>query len=328
MAKVIRGKKGIFFTFIAITIVTLFILLYTPQSDISLQKDKQSVTARISSVDEYVSELEGSYFETALKSSGFKAVQSLIFYMNKTGKFLNELDPVFYEVMLNGTIGNIPIDSITGKAIMEDNTLRNWSDKISQAAKDTLNVNTTITFINASVRSVTSKEIEPQLVFNIAVKSSVADWNKNAIVSTRFSIEGFYDPYYLVNTNGEYTNQITVSNVEFNGWNSSIVREHLRNGTYVHWVSSNAPDFLGRFTNSTANSSCCGIESFVNPTKISPSDTYEDYVDYLYWGHAFLNNCTVLYNITGLWDEFMYFKLDFDSVLLYNISLSEAIKTC
>jgi len=47
-------KRGIFFTFIAITIMALFIMIFTPQADISLEKDTQSTEARIISVDNHL----------------------------------------------------------------------------------------------------------------------------------------------------------------------------------------------------------------------------------------------------------------------------------
>ena len=85
---------------------------------------------------------------------------------------------------------------------------------------------------------------------------------------------------------------------------------------------------LMRFTNAITNSSCCGIESMVNPNKVNPSDQIESYADYHFWSHKFANNCTQLYNITGLWDEFRYFKLDFEHVARYNITAQDAVRTC
>ena len=82
-----------------------------------------------------------------------------------------------------------------------------------------------------------------------------------------------------------------------------------------------------RFTNTISSSSCCGIESLVNPNKISPSDQRESYVDYLFWSHRFSNDCTQLYNINGLWDEFSFFKLELDHVVRYNVQ-GTATKTC
>ena len=337
MGKINLGKKGIFFTFIAITIIAIFILVYTPQSDISLQKDFGSVAVRINSVDSYVDDLQNRYFETVLRATTYKTLLSLVFYMNRTPPdYLTNLDSAFQEVAINGTINKVPVDSITGKKIMENSTLINWSSKIIQAAQDTLNVNTTIIINNVSITQTKPWSVDASLSLDIAVKSNVAEWNKkNVTVTTSMSIEGLHDPYYLVKTNGAYTNQIKISSVEFNKWNITFVREHLRNGTYVHWENSDAPSFLMRFTNTMTNSSCCGIESLVNPNRISPADQTESYVDYLFWTHRFNLQCDKLFNITnpntgevGLWDEFRYFKLDINHTTSYNITSKYAIKTC
>ena len=329
-----RKKKGIFFTFIAITLMTVFILIFTPPADISLQKDIQAVRTRITSINNYVDDLESAYFETVLRAVTYKAALSLIFYINSTGSFLTDSDSAFKEVMINGTIKNVAIDSRTNKKIMENNTLINWSNRIRDAAKDTLNVDTAIIINNVSLSQTKPWNIDSRLDINLSVKSNVAEWSKNSIITATFGIEGFHDPYYLVKTNGLYTNQIKRSSVNFNQWNITKAREHLRNGTYVHWQNSEAPSFLMRFTGTITNSSCCGIESLVNPNKIVPNDQIESYVDYLFWSHAYNAKCTELYNITnpstggGLWDEFRYFKLDINNTIRYNITDKDAVRTC
>ena len=331
MAKVVAAKaskRGMFFTFIAITIMAIFILVFTPQSDVSLQKDTQSVRARISSIDNYVDDLENRYFETVLRAATYKTMLSMVFYINSTGSYLGNLDSAFSEIMLTGKINGVAIDSITGKKIMENNTLTDWSNKIIEAAKDTLNVNTTIAIVSVSASQSKPWHIDSRLIVNFTGSSNVAEWKKSAAVTTAISIEGLHDAYYLVNTGKAYTNRIKKSAVEFNQWNIAKVREHLRNGTYVHWEDSDAPSFLMRFTNNMSASPCCGIESLVNPNKISPSDQRESYADYLFWTHKFAGNCTQLYNITGLWDEFRYFKLDFGHVATYNITAQDAVRNC
>lgn len=321
-------KRGIFFTFTAIMMMAIFIVVFTPQAEISLQKDAQAIRARIGSIDNYVSDLENSYFETILRATTYKTILSLIFYTNSTGSYLSNLDSAFSEVALTGKINGVLIDSITGKKIMDNNTLTDWNNRIIETARDTLNVNTTIIVTNVSVFQAKPWNIESSLSVNFTVKSNIAEWKKEAIITTTIGIEGFHDPYYLVNTNKVYTNQIKKSTAEFNQWNIAKVREHLRNGTYVHWEDSDAPSFLMRFTNTISNSACCGIESLVNPNKISPSDKIESYADYHFWSHKFANNCTQLYNITGLWDEFRYFKLDFEHAVRYNITSQDIVRTC
>ena len=335
---IIREKKGIFFTFIAITIIAVFIVVFKPSSDIALKKDTQAIKTRIISVDNYVSDLEARYLETVLRSASYKTILSLIYYMNVTNSYISNFDATFSEVILNGSIlkpgeDHMPIDTITGKKIMDNNTITNWTTRIVEAAKDTLNVETNISIHNVSINQLTPWDIEAKLIFNISVKSEVAEWNKSTSITTTFSLEEFPDPYYLVNTDPSYTNNIKRSSVTFDEWNLTYVREHLRNGTYVYWQNPNAPSFLMRFTNTITSSPCCGIESLVNPNMITPSDQIESYVDYILFDP--INNipCTELYNITkpptnlGLWDEFPYFKLDIDHVTKYNITGEYAIKT-
>ena len=337
MAKILAAKKGIFFTFIAITIMTIFIIVYTPQADITLQKDTKYIKVRINSVDNYVGDLKSSYFETVLRATTQKAILSMVLYMNSTGKYIKNFDSVFSEVMINGTINNVPVDSITGKKIMYNNTLINWSKRIISSARDTYNVNTTIKIENLSVSQSKPWTLDSAMKINFSIKSNVAEWNdENVIISTIVNIEGFPDPYYLVNTNGAYSNQIKKSSVEFDQWNISIARGHLRNGTYVHWSLSDAPSFLMRFSNITTNSSCCGIESIVNPNKIAPNDQRESYADYAFWAHDYnpVANCTQIYNITnpqtggGLWDEFRFVKLDFNHLTKYNITGQDSVRNC
>jgi|TARA_Y100000310_G_scaffold288510_1_gene314176 hypothetical protein len=329
------NKKGIFFTFIAITIMAIFILVYTPQADITLQKDNKAVELRINTLDNYVSDLEQGYFETALRATTHKTILSLIAYMDNQGVFLTDFDSAFSEVMIKGTINGVPIDTITGEKIMENSTLTNWSNSLIETAEDTFNVNTTISLNNVSVRQTRPWHLDSSLGMDFAIKSKVADWDrKNVTITTTVSIEGFEDPYYLVNTNGAYKNEILKTGVKFNKWNITALREHLRNSTYVHWQNSDAPDFLMRFTNTIEKSSCCGIESLVNPNKLSASDQTESYIDYLFWTNTYNTQCSLLYNISkpppsgALWDEFRFFKLDINNTIRYNITDDDAVRTC
>jgi len=339
MGKIARmkpNKKGVFLTFVAITMIAVYIIIFTPQADISVQRDMQSVTTRISALDNYVSDLENSYFETIMRATTYKTILSLIFYINSTGTPLANLDSAFKEVMINGTINRVPIDSITNKNIMSNNSFSNWSSRIIQAGKDTLNANTTININNVSVSQTNPWSVDSRLSIELRVQSDIAEWKKNITVTAATSIDGLNDPYYLLNTNGLYAAQIKRSSVEFDAWSIAKVREHLRNNTYVFWQNPDAPSFLMRFTNDMANSSCCGIESLVNPNRISPSDQRESYVDYLFWTHVYnpAANCTQIYNITnpltggGLWDEFRFFKLDAKHVTLYNITGNDAVRNC
>lgn len=325
---IISSKKGIFFTLIAITVITVFIMFFTPRANISLEKDTQSVATRINTVNNYIDDLDTRYFETVLRASTYKTLLSLIFYMNSTGQYLTNVEAAYQEVIMNATINNVPIDLITGKNIMLNNTLIDWNDRMIETAKDTLRVDTTIHLGEVFISQSGPWRVDARLFINYTVHSDVADWTRNRTIRTSVSFSGLRDPAYLLNSNGLYSHRFKTSSVDFNEWNLSQVREHLRNGTYVYWQNTDAPSFLSRFTNSSIGSDCCGIESLVRPGNLTPSDQIESYVDYLLWSHKYLNDCTQLYNVTGLWDSFNYFKMDFDHISKYNITSEYVKKTC
>ncbi|HLG24898.1 MAG TPA: hypothetical protein VI564_08260 [Candidatus Nanoarchaeia archaeon] len=325
-------KKGVFFTLISITIMAILIIIFSPSADYGLKKNQQSDNVRIGSVDQYIEMLETSYFEIVLRSSTLKAVTSLIYYSNQTGSYVKNLDSSFYEVMLNGTINGVAIDSVTGKKIMTNNTVKNWSKKMESISKQTLNVVTIINVTNISLSQSNPWTIESTMRMNITVQSNVATWNKESVIKSEISIEGLYDPQYLLHTSGLYGKKVRKSGVEFNKWNVTKVEDGIRNGTYVHWISTDAPSFIQRIKNDSTPSACCGIESFADPNQLSPNDQFESYVDYNMWNHNF-SSCSVLYNITnpstggGVWSNYKFFKLDLDHLVRYNITPENYI-TC
>lgn len=329
-------KRGIFFTFISLTIMAILILIYTPQADITIQKDTKAERWRIESINNYINDLENGFMITVMKATAQKTLVSLNFYVNKTQSPVRDFDAAFAEIMLNGTIDNVAIDSITGKKIMENSTLSNWTARFIETGWDTYNVNTSIALGKVTANQTTPWDVDLIVKISLDVKSNLAEWKRdNVTLKTSISVEDFYDPLYLMNTGGLYPNRIKISDVEFNQWNITLTREHLKNGTYVHWQNSDGPSFIMRFSNTTTNSSCCGIESLVNPNMVNPSDQAGSYVDYLFWNQTYISQCTQVYNATnpaagniGLWDEFRFFKLDVDHITKYNITSEYAIRSC
>ena len=82
MKKYHKSKKGIFFTFIAITIMGVFIIMFTPQNEVALESETNSVETRINAVNNYAEDLQSNYFDDVIKASSYKAVLSLVYYMN------------------------------------------------------------------------------------------------------------------------------------------------------------------------------------------------------------------------------------------------------
>jgi hypothetical protein len=317
------GKKGMFLTFIAISLIAALIVIFTP-SDINLSGDVQAIKTRVSNVNEYVSDLESVYLENALKATGRRTIIALIKYMEAKTMFLTSFDDAFSEVLLDGTIGGILIDDIIDPDIMTDNTYNDLINEIKTTAEQTFNVDTVYDISDIRVYQTRPWFIEVEADIIFSVTSETASWTRDVIIKTEISVENFDDPYYLVNTEGSYINKITKSDTKFDEWDVDKVIDFIGNGDYTHFEDSQAPSFLMRFYNDISASSCCGIESLVNPNNDAILSKFASYVDYLYWKTPSDCDNQNLYKVNGLNSEI---KLDFGSIGRYNL-LAGAEKIC
>jgi hypothetical protein len=331
------GKKGMFLTFISIVIIAAAIIIFTP-SDINLNKDIPVIKTRVSNVDEYVLDLENVYLERALRATGRNTIKALIGYVEEQGLFstITEFENTFSEVLLCGQVGGIVADCTGGTPIgnfidptymdpdiMVGNTYRDWIDRIVITAQDTFNVDTVYGISNIRVYQTRPwfVNVDADLSFNVS--SETASWNKTATIKTEIEVEGFDDPYYLANTGGSYVNKIRQSGTKYDEWDIAKVKDFIRDGNYTHFQNSNAPNFLMRFYNDISSSSCCGIESLVNPNNPAISDRDVSYIGYKYWSTTpdCDDNPPIIYlsTETDIESEFNNIKFDTSDLARYKI---------
>lgn len=332
------NKKGLFLTFISIAIVAAMIAIFAPPN-ISIEKDISAVKARVENVDDYVFDLENVYLKNTLNAIGRRAIIALIDYTQEetirtgTTVFLTNFHDDFSEVLLDGTIDGTPIDNFINPDIMTGNTYNDKLDEIRDTANNAFNVDTIfdpITDNNIGVQQLDpwSINVEANISFTVTTAEGTATWTRNATVITDISIEGLRDPYYLAKTNGAYENIINQTGTKFDEWNVNKVKDFIRNGNYTHFQNSNAPNFLSRFVNDITASSCCGIESMVNPNNPasgSPKDV--SYVDYMYWNDAV--NCASpprsLFRVNAINTDFPNFKFDLEHLAKYKLTADSQI---
>jgi hypothetical protein len=302
------NKKGIFFTFIALTLMVALIILFNPSGIVTVE-DTIAVKTRVSSINDLVVDLKTSYLENILKVSSNKAVIALTDYVGANGPFsdLDELQTFYSEAMLEGTINGI------SQPIMDGNTIINWTDRMANVSRNSLNVETKFEIGNVAISQLRSFFIELNLSLNITVTSEASLWNiTDHNVNAELSIQKFDDPYYLIN--GEYSNQINKSDVPFDEWDAAKVNDHIEKGTYRY--DELAPSFLKRFTTDISPTKCCGIESIVDSTKISFQKDVS-YTDFVFWETS--SDCPNLnlYTASGISSNV---KFDLPHLVLYNIS--------
>ena len=331
------NKKGLFLTFISIAIVAAMIAVFTPPN-ISLEKDISAVKARVENVDDYVFDLENVYLENTLNAIGRRAIIALIDYMQEetirtgTEVFLADFHAAFSEVLLDGKIGGVPIDNFIEPNIMTANTYNDKLNEIKNKAQKSFNVGTSfnpVTPNDIRVQQLTPwfVNVEMDVSFTVTTAEGTATWTRNVTIITDIAVERLKDPYYLVKTNGAYENIINRTGTKFDEWNANKVKDFIRNGNYTHFQSSNAPNFLSRFINDVAASSCCGIESLVNPNNPAISNKDVSYADYRYWSDA--ANCASpprsLFRVNAINAEFPNFKFDLDHLAKYKLTADQQL---
>jgi len=331
------NKKGLFLTFISIAIVAAMIAIFTPPN-ISLEKDISAVKARVENVNDYVFDLENVYLENTLNAVGRRTIIALIDYMQEetimtgTEVFLTNFHDDFSEGLLDGTIGGTPIDNLINPDIMTGNTYNDKLSEIRNKANEAFNVDTVFNPITSNDIRVQQLSpwfinVEMDVSFMVTTAEGTATWTREVTIITDIAIENLRDPYYLAKTNGAYENRIKRTGTKFDEWNVDKVKDFIRDGNYTHFQNSNAPNFLSRFVDEVSASSCCGIESLVNPNNPAISNKDASYADYRYWSDA--ANCASpprsLFTVNAVNAEFPNFKFDLDHLAKYRLAADEQI---
>ncbi|MBI3034589.1 hypothetical protein HYY72_05515 [Candidatus Woesearchaeota archaeon] len=320
MAVMLKGKKGIFFTLIAIMLVTILAVAFSPREHITYKDRIPAVTTRIDIANDYVRMVKYSYLPSAIETSGRNALVALILFENKT-TYMPDFDAVnttFIELMMNGTINGTPIECYLvvptgdpvstppleastctasldpGYKVMKDRALLYKLAAIENASMDTLHIKTRFdkNSGNYSVKIYQSNLTGPwkvgvNLSTNYTIDASIAYWNITQDVETTIPIEGLLDPIYLKEAG--YNNTIISTNTT--QWNLSNLSQFIYDGRYR--LLSEAPSFTMRLYHNLSNggltasgSICCGIESAVNPDRLNINKcTRKSYIDWCFYGN-------------------------------------------
>ncbi len=342
------GKKGIFFTIIAIILVTLISIAFTPYDYVSYKDRIPAITGRIGIANSYVKSLEFSFVKSALETSGRDALSALVLYINKTTYLpdAGALNSTFIELLLNGSINGTPVECYLDNeplsasacfaslnpdySVMRNKNLLFKFSAMENASRDVLLIRTDFkdTVEGYSVSLYQNNETGPWkigigLASNYTVDASIVYWNISQNISVTVPIEGLLDPVYLVNAS--YNNTIMKSNNTV--WNVTSLSRMIKDMKYAYHPS--APSFLMRlyYNLSINGSKCCGIESPVNPNRLNvPKCTKKSYIDWCFYSR----DCTdgELYGVSGITtyvdgEEYIGFKLDLShAVGPYNLSVS------
>jgi len=304
-------KRGMFFTLMVIVFLFVFVFYFKTYSYQKYAPRMNVIEHRVNTINDFIKDLQRD-IERGFYISSYRSLIALNDYINASGDFLDDVSVSFREVLINGTVNEIPME------VMENSTFTDWVNNIKlQASK--LNIGIDITTESIAISQNSPWTIVASLDAELYVNDSsgIASWDTSYDVETVIDISGFKDPLYAVNTNKKVANVISQTVYEDNytiGNDVSNLLDHLDNSYYA--THTDAPSYLMRFENNI-NPSVYGIESLVNLEELTEQGIpieERSAVDYIYWSDSVINNSRI--NDTPDW-----FYLDEGHLEKYNVTL-------
>lgn len=265
------SKKAFFFTFIALLLTTIFIVLFSSNPALSPRPTIYSDKAKIEVINSITKDLKDVFLPRVMLSSSKIALGILIQHISDNSMPIDDINLRAEELLLNGTLYGAYYP------VMANHTLNNWSRKISKITKEHFRIITNITFINIRVYQTDPWKVT--FAAEVIIKNNYSDtiYDIQDEILSNISIIGYNDPLFLIHSqNRSIIRAATVT------WNLSETINHIANNTFTYF--NRAPSFIMRMENDTGASSCCGIESILN----SSFGNYNySYIDYLFWNQTY-----------------------------------------
>jgi len=329
---IIKNKRGIIFTFIAVLVVLIVAVMFSIDTSPPSRERNIVVTDRVYVADDYIKNLEDTYIKRALFVTSYASLEALALYINKTDFLTNEkdLNSRFKEILLNGSVYGVNVDTQIGRNIMNGKTFLVKLEEIQNASMDFLHIKTNFTKDTSKINVTIYQDnttgpfiIKVNISFEYFVDAELATWNRTVNTYFDFSIEGIDDPVYLHES--DMSHPFRISNLT--SWDMWTVRAFISNGMYRY--ENKSASFLMKFYNGQTPSECCGIQSIV-PAEVSAATGEKDrsYVDCDFISDycAPVPGYDTYYNITGITNSTYHFKLDEYYLARYNLS-AYAIET-
>lgn len=295
------NKRGIFFTFVAIGLVSLLVYSFVIHTGYIYRDSMFVIETRVSTIGNFIKDVEVD-INRGLYISSFRSLLAIQDYIIENDSFISDVNSVFEEALINETIFN------QSNSLIENASFSYWVMKIQgEASKIDIILDMEATNITINQTDPWSVNVEMDIIINVTDRKKTASWMKSKHIMTSIDIEGFEDPIYSLNTFGKVTNRIEQANqTNFN--DIDVLKGHIENSYYI--TSNKSPSFLMRLEGNLSNSSM-GIESIVNLDKLKIqglSLKTASVVDYIYFSNLSISSCSIneTFNQTG----YDWFRLD------------------
>jgi hypothetical protein len=297
------NKKGMFFTLIAISLISLFLVAYATYYFV---EDRKALNKRVVSMDNFVFSLEDD-LSRQLYISGYRTIFLLEKRISDTGQPISNVSLAFSEAFYNQSLYGENQDLMIGATLSD---IRTTIDE--RASK----INVRVILSPESVKLVQEDpwriKVSMQAQLFVEDKGGLASWNLTKEFFSFININNFEDPLYALNTGGRIIKKINSTIYSgFIFWSDiSNFSKQLELGLYTN--SSLAPSFIDRMEGRNAPN-INGIESFVYLPQLSAQDIIvqdKSCVDYIY----FSSYNPLAYSLSGMPS---WFKLDDPHINMY-----------
>jgi len=310
MDLMLQNKRGMFFTLIAITLLSLFLLSLAVFSE---THERESTNKRIETMNNYVLSLEED-FPRKLFISGFRIIFLFEKRILEGGTYISNVSAVFNETFFEGTIeGTMSAEELTLiTGVRFEDILYDLNTKA-----DKLNLDISFSNPEIFITQVDPWNLKLSLTGDlfIADEAGLATWNRSEVIETYLPIDNFEDPLYLGNTNGQINHLMrqTPHTTFITGGDVTNLKNHVQGSYYI--ASTDAPSFIDRLEGNLGQN-IYGVESLVNLQKFTFQGLPihdKSVVDHIYFSESDPTN----YNIQEMEP---WFKLDDAHLATYNAS--------
>lgn len=309
------NKKGFFFTFIAIVVLSIFMVVFSFKSEIPYD-NFEIQKPQIKVANAFIKDIEEVYLNRVLYTSGIKVLNAMENEIEVNGK-IDDVEIAAESLLL---YGEWPLGA--SEPIMINHTLLNWSDKITTMAWNDFKIKVNLIFHEVRVRQDSPWSISFETDVTIFLNYSETSFLVGEEILVNISLLDRRDPLFIQRSHflGVDSDRL-IKKVYIEEWNYSTIINHIDDQTFEY--SNFAPNYIMRMENDSGYSSCCGIESFMNN---SYKQNYS-YIDHQFFSQT--NWCPInLYNLTDVWDDVSgigeQFKIDILHLSQYGYSVSDS----
>jgi hypothetical protein len=298
---ILNNKKGMFFTFTVIALLSLIMASYGAYSYV---QDRAAINNRIDTMNDFVFSVEED-LPRKMYITGFRIIFLLEKGISESGEYVTDFNSTFEEAFFNGTIDG------ESKTLLEKVLFQDIEDSFNERGAK-INVNVSLLEPEIFVSQDDPWNVKFSLKTNLVIEdlNRLASWNRTATIDAFIPIDNFEDPLYIVSTNGMIAKRINRT-IYSDFSNVANLLDHVSNSYYTN--STMAPSFLDRFKGINAPNEN-GIESLVNLEELSMQGVPvidKSVVDYIY----FSNDNPATSTVSGMPS---WFKIDGPHISVYS----------